>query len=103
MLALPVAWQECRVAWSEHLAVAGGTPALESAIACAPGDGSLWRALGAAQLQAHDPAAASALQEAVYLNPYDAESRAALGLIAESQGHPVEAERDLIAATQMSP
>ena len=103
---LPAAWREGRVAWAEHLAATGTIAALRSAAACTPGDGARWRELGAAQLRANEPAddpgAAASLERAVSLNSYDAESRAALGLIAESQGRAPEAERDLLAAVRTS-
>ncbi|MGB7759816.1 MAG: hypothetical protein WBL61_08310, partial [Bryobacteraceae bacterium] len=79
---------------------AGG--GLTRAIGWTPGDARLWREAGALAIGEHPAEAAEDLSAAISLDPYDAESTAALGLLLESANRPGEAERFLLKATRIS-
>jgi hypothetical protein len=102
LLALAGSWWEARAGWAQYLAAKNSRAALTRALEWTPGDARLWRQLGAATLE-QDPAAAKpALANAIAFDRYDAESRAALGLLKEADGRTDEAERDLAEAAATS-
>jgi len=102
VLALAGCWRECRAAAAQYLASRPAGGRLTRAIGWTPGDARLWREAAALAIREHLADAARDLSAAISLDPYDAESTAALGLLLESGNRPGEAERYLLKAAGIS-
>ena len=103
LLALIASLREFQLARAQQLVAQQGLAGLRAAAALTPGDARIWRDLGGRALRANRlDIAMPALTMAASLNAYDAESLAALGLVAESQGRMRDAEGYLTRAVRVS-
>ena len=101
-LVLLAAYQEVLNGWSSYLAISPTSQRLEQASRLTPLDSALLRQRGILCLDTNPEAAANLLRMAVAMNPFDAESLIALGLLKESGGRLEEAEAYLAKATSVS-
>ncbi len=100
--ALIASCQEILRAWSSYLVSIPTLERLEQASRFTPLDSALFRQRGIQCLDTNPEAAGKLLLSAVAMNPFDAESFVALGLLEESGGRLEEAESYLIKATSIS-
>ena len=100
--ALLAAYQEILSAWSSYLVSTPTLERLEQASRITPLDSALFRQRGIQFLDTKPEVAGKLLRSAVAMNPFDAESLIALGLLEESGGRLQEAESYLSKATSIS-